>query len=231
MRNPWRKRNPLSSICLAGRSWFRRLALALLVFVTTVLAAFPAFARAWRFDVVADGIRVGTYEIAVAESGDTSVVTSDMKVGVLGIGAYRQHAEETWKAGCLTSMATRTEERGQVTAVAGQQEGSVFRIDGVTSAQLPGCVMSFAYWNPNVLKQSQLVNVQTGTWTPVNIQALGNETIDVGGRPVRTVHHSIETEKNTIEVWYTLEGEWVSLKTTTKSGGHVLAYRPRSIVP
>jgi len=185
-------------------------------------------AHEWHFDVAADGIRVGTHNVIVRNEGGTGVATSDMSVGFLGLGAYRQHVEETWKDGCLARLASRTEERGHVTTVAGQQEGDIFRIDGGTEGRLRGCVMSFAYWNPDVVKQTHLVNVQTGAWTPVSVRDLGRQTIDAGGRSVQASHYAIDTEKNTIEVWYSLEGEWLGLQTTTKTGGHVLAYRLRA---
>jgi hypothetical protein len=196
----------------------------------TLWLALPVCAHEWHFDVAADGIRVGTHHVTVNENGDTGVATSDMSVGFLGIGAYRQHVEETWKNGCLARIASRTEERGHVTTVAGHQEGGAFRIDGDSQGGLPGCVMSFAYWNPNVVKQSHLVNVQTGAWTPVTVRDLGQQTIDAGGRSVQALHYAIETEKNMIEVWYSLQGEWLGLQTKTKTGGHVLAYRLRSRV-
>jgi len=210
------------------RGHAHRLVLGAPVVVCAVLAASSAGAREWHFDVAADGIRVGTHSVVVQGSGHTGSVTTDMSVGFLGIGSYRQHVEETWKGGCLARIASRTEERGRVTTVAGQQEGDGFRIDGDGQGRLPGCVMSFAYWNPEVVKQSHLVNVQTGAWTPVSVRDLGQQTIDAGGRSVQAIHYAIETEKNTIEVWYSLQGEWLSLQTTTKTGGHVLAYRLRS---
>lgn len=211
----------------ASHSYVGRPALTLLL--ASALHAVPAAgAREWHFDVAVDGIPMGTYRVAVQESGDTGVVTSDISVGVLGIGAYRQRAEETWKGGCLVSIASTTEDRGRVTTFAGRQEGDVFRAGGATSDQRPGCVMSFAYWNPDVLKQSHLINVQTGAWTPVRVRDLGEDRIEVGGAPVQAVRYAIETASNTIELWYSLAGEWLSLKTTTKTGGHVLAYRLRS---
>src|SRR5262245_30309646 len=141
-----------------GRRVMKADTLVAVLFVSALLAAPPVCARQWHFDVAADGIRLGTYGVTVQENGDIRVATSDMSAGVLGIGADRQRVEETWKGGCLARIASRTEEHGQVTTVAGRQEGDVFQIDGNTQ-RLPGCVMTFAYWNPDVLKQSHLLNV------------------------------------------------------------------------
>ncbi len=152
---------------------------------------------------------------------------SDMRFGMLGMNAYQQHEEESWKADCLTRLDTRTEEKGNVTTVAGRLEADGFVIEGPRGReQLGSCVMSFAYWNPRVLKQTHLVNIQTGAWTPVTVHTLGKESIDVRGTSVAADHFRIDTERNRIEIWYSPAGEWLGLRSTTRDG-HVLTYRLR----
>ena len=136
----------------------------------------------------------------------------------------RYEDQETWKGGCLARIASRTEEHGHVTTVAGRQEGDVFRIDGDTKGRLQGCVMSFAYWNPRVLKQASLINVQTGASTPITVHALDKEAYTVRGASVEATHYRIDTARNKIEVWYSPDGEWIGLRSTSQQG-HVLAYR------
>ena len=47
-----------------------------------------------------------------------------------------------------------------------------------------GCLMTYAYWNPEMLKQKRLLNSQTGKVEAVNITALGEDKITVRGAPV-----------------------------------------------
>ena len=57
----------------------------------------------------------------------------------------------------------------------------------------------------------------------------GGNAVMMRGHGVTTVaasHFRIDTERNRIEVWYSPEGEWIGLRSTTKSG-HVLEYRLR----
>ena len=76
-----------------------------------------------------------------------------------------------------------------------------------------------------MLKQSHLVNAQTGAWTPVTTKTLGPDVIDVRGQPTNANHYRIRTEKNQIELWYAADGgEWLAMRTTTREG-HTLAYR------
>ncbi len=100
------------------------------------------------------------------------------RVSPLGFtaGSYEQHEEETWQGDCLARLDTRTTEKGAVTTVAGRLEGGSFVVDRPGGQQrLPSCVMSFAYWNPRVLKQKKLVNVQTGALTPITVQPPAKE--------------------------------------------------------
>jgi hypothetical protein len=199
----------------------------MLTLLLGLLAASPASAREWHFDVSVDGLSIGSHDLVLRENGDARSVQSDMHFGLLGVNAYRQHAEETWQANCLTRLDTRTEEKGNVTTVTGRLDADGFAIDGPRGHErLAPCVMSFAYWNPHVLKQTHLLNVQTGAWTAVTVQSLGKEEIEIRGSSVAADHFRIDTERNRIELWYSSEGEWIGLRSTTRNG-HVLAYRLR----
>lgn len=204
--------------------------MALSIILTLLLglfAAVPASAREWHFDVSVDGLSIGSHDVVLRENGDARTVQSDMHFGLLGVNAYQQHAEETWQANCLTRLDTRTEEKGNVTTVTGRLNADGFAIDGPRGHErLAPCVMSFAYWNPAVLKQAHLLNVQTGVWTPVTVQPLGKEQIEIRGSSVAADHFRIDTERNRIELWYSSEREWIGLRSTTRDG-HVLTYRLR----
>ena len=193
-----------------------------------LLSTAPALAREWHFDVTVDGLPIGTHDLVLRESGDARSVQSDMRYGVALLGmSYTQHAEETWQADCLTRLDTRTEDRGNTITVAGRLEAGGFVVDGPRGqAQLPACVMTFAYWNPRVLRQTHLVNLQTGVWTPVTVHDLGKESIDVRGTSRAANHFRVDTERNRIELWYSPENEWLGLRSTTRDG-HVLTYRLR----
>ncbi|HVR94052.1 MAG TPA: DUF6134 family protein, partial [Casimicrobiaceae bacterium] len=72
--------------------------LAILPLQLGLQAAIPASAREWHFDVTVDGLPIGSHDIVVRENGDAQSVQSDMRFGLLGVNAYKQHAEETWQA-------------------------------------------------------------------------------------------------------------------------------------
>ncbi|MEP6997709.1 MAG: DUF6134 family protein [Betaproteobacteria bacterium] len=203
--------------------------LAAALFLSGWLVATGAVARQWHFDVSIDGLPIGSHDISLQENGDARSTRSDMhfRVSLLGFkaGSYEQHEEETWQGDCLTKIDTRTVEKGTTTTVAGRLEGGSFVIDGAGAQQrLPACVMSFAYWNPRVLKQANLINVQTGAWTQITVQSLGKEAYSVRGESVDASRYRIDTARNRIDVWYSPQGEWIGLRSTSREG-HVLSYR------
>ena len=199
--------------------------------VPAAVSATPAV-RQWTFDVSADGIPIGTHEFVIRDDQGTRTVRSDMRfrVRLLIVDAYRfEHtANETWRDDCLSQLDTRTDERGQITAVSGRLDAGGFEIDGTTGrAVLPACVMTFAYWNPRVTRQSHLLNAQTGAWTPVSSDRLGVDLIEVRGQPQKADHYRLSTAKNQIELWYAPDGgDWLAMRTTTRDG-HVLTYTLR----
>ncbi len=193
------------------------------------VAGTSAEAREWHFDVSLDGLSIGAYDVTLQENDKTRTARGDMRfrISILGLeaGSYEQHEEEAWQADCLTRLDTKTVEKGKTTTIAGRREGGSFVIDGASGSQrLPSCVMTFAYWNPQVLKQTKLVNVQTGAWTPVEVHALGQASYDVRGAKVDATQYRIDTARNRIEVWYSPDGEWIGLRSTSQQG-HVLTYR------
>src|SRR3989475_8376931 len=106
-----------------------------MLLVSGSLSAIPAFAREWHFDVSVDGLPIGTHDIIVQDKGDARSVQSDMRYGVALLGAsYKQHAEESWQADCLTRIDTRTEEKGRVTTVAGRLEAGGLGLTGPRGA-------------------------------------------------------------------------------------------------
>ena len=197
------------------------------------LALLPgvAAARDWMFDVTLDGLPIGTHRFTLRDEAGTTRLTSEatFRVRLLVVDAYsyEHRADETWQGDCLVAIDSRTVEQGKTTRVAGRTDGDAFVVEGPEGrATLARCPMTFAYWNPRILRQAQLVNPQTGVATPVAVHAEGRESVKVRGASVQAVRQRIVTEKTTIDVLYGPGDEWVGLRSKTREG-HVLAYHLR----
>lgn len=184
----------------------------------------------WHFEARLDGKPVGMHQFSVHHGHTGRVVASSAKfdVRILGIPAYRyvHSAQERWSGDCVSGFESRTDDNGAVVEVSARASEGVLdvRRNGARE-RFPGCVMTFAYWNPAMRTQSQLLNPQTGRLDSVQIAPAGMGSIDVRGRGVAARRWRIRTPGQTIDVWYAHEGDdWIGLDASLE-GGRNLSYR------
>lgn len=182
----------------------------------------------WTFDVFLNDKKVGKHSFTVSENDGEKQVESEasFKYTVLWIPAYRyQHrAQERWNDECLVELEARTNANGERIEVKGEQTGSAFRLaNGDHQADLPECVMTFAYWNPRFLGQSRLLNPQTGEFVDVTIDQVGTDMLDVRGEPVAATRFRLTADEIDITLWYSPSDEWLALESVAK-GGHIIRY-------
>ncbi len=203
-----------------------RLALGTLLMLGSVAAL--ANPKRWEFQVFLDDAAIGHHHFVLSDKGTERELTTDARfeVKVLFINAYRyvHDASERWRGNCLAGLTARTDDNGKQSAVQVDQQGE--RLSVVSSRgreALDGCVMSFAYWNPEILRQTRLLNSQTGQYEAVTIAAMGEEKITVRGAPVQAKRYRITGPKNPIDLWYSADNNWLALQSTLE-GGRRLRY-------
>lgn len=184
--------------------------------------------RNWDFEVYLDGKRVGTHLFEVVDSGNWQQVASkaDFEVKFLFISAYSyQHtAFEQWSNDCLMAIRARTNVNGENIRVSGVSADDGFLVEkGGNREVLPECVMTFAYWNPDFLKQERLLNPQTGELLDVDVESLGIETLEVRGSQVPALRYKLTAQGVDLVLWYSQDNEWLALESTAK-GGRVIRY-------
>ncbi|WP_024931239.1 DUF6134 family protein [Methylophilus sp. OH31] len=193
--------------------------------LTAWMLAMPsAEAKEWSFDVWLDKQKIGTHIFSLDQNHLQS--RARFKVKVLFINAYRyQHqADETWQGQCLSQLTAHTEENKEITDVRGQQQDDQFVIEQKAGKQLlPACVMTFAYWNPEILKQTRLLNPQNAEYLDVTVTDEGRQTIQVKGQNIVAQQYRLNgkyqgKEKLKITVWYDEQQDWVALESITPEG-------------
>jgi hypothetical protein len=183
----------------------------------------------WNFRVTLDDRAIGWHRFTLRGSGEERELVSDavFEVKVLGLTVYRyaHKAIEDWRGGCIDSLSSRTDDDGQQFAVEAATESARLVVASARGRQtLEGCVMSFAYWNPAMLRQTRLLNAQSGQVETVSIALAGEENLTVGGAVVAARHYRISGPKNPVELWYSNTGEWLGLESVV-AGGRRLRYR------
>jgi Family of unknown function (DUF6134) len=179
--------------------------------------------REWHFRVLIDDAEVGTHTFRVTGDPSERRVESDARFNVklwfINAYSYSHLARERWRGECLQEIEARTDDNGTRKAVRGSRNGAQFEMDdGSAKSRLPACIMSFAYWNPTMLKQTRLLNVQTGELTDVRIEALGEESLQVRGEPTSARRYALHAPKFRIDLWYAADTQWVRLESRTESG-------------
>jgi len=185
--------------------------------------------RDWRFTVYLDDDPVGRHSFTLTENEALRKLRSEARftVKLLMIKAYgyEHEAEETWRGDCLTSLKASTDDNGDKSSVLGQARPDRFELrNGSTAENLPACIMTFAYWNPLILKQSRLLNPQTGEYLDVRIRAQGRENIPVRGQAVTAERYHLDAGKFQIDLWYADGSRWVALDSRLDNG-RTLRYR------
>lgn len=179
----------------------------------------------WDFQVLLDNSEIGYHRFVLREQNGLRTLISEARfqVRLLMIPAYRytHDATEQWRGNCLVSLSAHTDDNGKkltVEAKPGKNAGTIEIVATGIRETADGCVMSYAYWNPDILQQTRLLNAQTGEYQKVGITRLGDETLTVRGTPVTTRRYRINGAKHPVDLWYGPDQSWLALESTLESG-------------
>lgn len=200
--------------------------------ITPILLALSSPASAsehLRFQVYLGDKPIGEHSFRVFETGDLRRVHSSaaFDVDFLFVNAYRYRhdSREIFRDGCLQEIRATTDDNGKRYRVEGEATGKQFRIDrGDGEEQAEGCLMTFAYWDPDFVNQKRLLNAQTGKLEPVRVRAQGSDRVKVGSREVPATRYALSADEVSIDLWYNDDLGWVGLASDTGKGGR-LSYR------
>lgn len=184
---------------------------------------------AWPFKVYLDDQPVGEHRFSTKTDKDGLQLLSearfDVKILAIPVYRYNHRSEERWKDNCLEHIHATTDDNGTPQEISGEKHPNDFSLSiAGKSETLPACIMTFAYWNPEILRQSKLLNPQTGEWLPVSIQHRGKDSIQVADKDQLADHYHLSAPKFDIDLWYDPSGQWVGLDSKLESGGK-LRYR------
>jgi len=182
----------------------------------------------WEFDVYLNDRKVGKHSFEVVDENGVREVTSEASFvyRILFIPAYRyeHRSAERWADNCLVEFDARTNANGDRIEVSGERTGSGFLVEkGDNPVELPGCVMTFAYWNPELLQQTRLLNPQTGEYVGVSVEQVGTETLMVNGEPRAANRFRLRAYEVDLTLWYSPDDEWLALESVAE-GNNIIRY-------
>ena len=191
--------------------------------ICLLITAGNAVAEEWKFDAVLNNKVVGQHVFTL--ENNKMISKADFHIEFLFMDIYYQHkSEETWAEECLSSISSNTNDDGDLFEVNGNNDSGSFLITTKKdSFDLPSCIMTFAYWNPKVLEQDNLLNAQNGQYLEVKTTMLKKENLLVRGKNIATncyemIASKAGQEKLKIRLWYDQDMQWVALKSPTPIG-------------
>lgn len=198
-----------------------------------VLCAAPGIAaQSYEFDVQLDSRRIGTHRFIVTgdPAGSATVESSaafDVKLLGVTVYRYRHQAETVWSDGCLVSIDATTRNNGPSLRVQGSRHAEGFQLrEPPPVATLPGCIASYTYWDRDrLLSQRVLLNPQTGKLDAVRFESLGHEPVQFKGASVMADRYRLHGPELAIDLWYSPQGEWLRLESTTESRRRIVYLR------
>jgi hypothetical protein len=153
--------------------------------------------------------------------------TVEFRYKILGVTvfSYEHAVNERYDTDlCLQSISSETKTNGKRQSLNGRAIAEGFALSAQPAIQPATnvgakCLMTFAYWTPKLLSQSQILNGQTG------------ELVDVLIRPENSADsdqllYALTGDKIDVRLGYDEAGNWRSLDSTLQNG-RLLSYRLR----
>lgn len=180
----------------------------------------------WDFSVSLDGDDIGYHRFELTDLGDQQRIRSEAKFDVrfLFINAFRYRHENTevWSEGCLSTIQSKTRANSKRFAITGEKrEGTLVVDDGSGKREVGECVMTFAYWDPDFLRQPRLLNSQSGEYLDVEVEELGAQPVTVRGEEVPAFAYRLTAREMQVTLWYSSEDEWLALESVAKGGRRI----------
>ncbi len=195
--------------------------------------------REWNFVISLDGDPIGIHKFTVDETAGAKGAWrvqshADFTVTLLGVPVFRYHhtAHEEWDHQCLSQLTADTNHDGDNSHVTAQgtASGGALHIttgqndDAALSKKWDGCLMTYAYWNPDMRHQTHLLNPENGEVEAVTLTPQPDAKITSRGEPLAVHVWRLTGSTNPIDILYDFDGNWVGLDAKVR-GGRVLSYR------
>jgi hypothetical protein len=178
----------------------------------------------YTFDVYLDGKAIGKHQVSIENKGKTDIITTsadfNVKLLFVDVYQYRHNNREIWKGQCLQAIDASTDANGTdyfIRGTGSSQGMSLETHDG--KQQVKGCVRTFAYWNPVLLKADKLLNTQTAEYVNSTLENLGDTELSMQSRKrIPATRFKLVAGKDEINLWYTSGHDWLALESKTRDG-------------
>ena len=178
------------------------------------------------FDVFIGKKNIGHHFFSIIQGKKKTIVQSralfDYRIFNVSVYKYKHYSSEIFDSNlCLTELDSSTESQIKIRGslfqtVSGRRQEDGFKVTGSNDQLIAvNCMMPFAYWAPEILRQSSLLNAQSGKEIRISVTKLVGSHL--GKR------YLLQGEDLDIEVQYSSKGDWVALSSRI-GNGRILSY-------
>ena len=212
-----------------------RLIFALFLLATSSTAAlasddFP-YGSSLSFAAIRNGQTIGHHRLTFQKNGDQLTVSTaiDLAVKIMGVTAYRymHRAQEVWSADTSQGLTAQTDDDGKKYAIQIRRDGAALTVernarlrDGPVRTTLPPQLLPSTHWNVRQIRQSALVNTQTGTEARIQVSVLGRETIRTANASIDSTHYRYSGDL-VMDQWFDDTGRWVKTSFMASDGSTI----------
>ena len=194
--------------------------------------------RDWMFKVYLDDTPIGYHRFQVKQTDNQQYVISsakfDVKLLFLSVYQYEHKNTETWNNKCLQNLSSRTDSNGELNFVnlhnntTSDMNNNMDNDNNITVIETSRgkqtynrCIRSFAYWDLQMLKTDKILNTQTGELIDIELIHIGADTISLNEKEVVSEHYRIVGENIKIDLWYSMNNQWLALKSEIENGKNI----------
>jgi hypothetical protein len=194
--------------------------------ISGAAVAYEAPPRDINFKVFRDGSEIGHHRVKFTQDGERTVADVDIELSVtfasIRVFYYKHVSQEVWEDGRLISINSTTNNDGDPMELKLARNEDLVTIQGTKfTGQAPGTLVPSSYWFKDTTKQTQIIDTQNGRVFPVEINQVGQETIEAAGQPIVATRYTLR-EQLEMNLWYDAQGNWV--KTSFDSDGSLIEY-------
>lgn len=177
------------------------------------------------YDVVRNGEIIGEQRVDF-KNGDKNLIvntSSNIRIDLFGIPIYSfdQTTEEVWQDGIMVSYKADAVDGGDKKDLKLQRIGnSLVGTYNGKKRTIPGNIISSVLWRVDATKSKILLDAVNGKMKDTNVEKVGEEMIDVGGKPVKASHF-VFTGEFKREAWYDELGHMVKAILVARDGSKV----------
>ena len=158
------------------------------------------------FSITRNGTAIGTHIYRFAQAGERTTVeirtNIDFRLLFIPVYRFRHQSREIWDGDRLMAMESETDDNGEPVRLSVHAEGTTLKVQGKDGAQtIERSAIPASLWHASTLDGRRLLSTVSGGVMEINVEYLGEKTLEIAGESVVTRHYRMSGGYDR-ELWY-----------------------------